>query len=241
MMIHHWSQDWIHSPNMVLHYKGLFDGKHRWEITKETKIEKSWLQYVRGVSSEPRYSALGAWQHGTIDDREERKIPHSMWSALAPAPLPRRDYSKRDDYQVLERFNVHEVTPLGWQHEQHNKKIVLEEEGQPVEPYPLAMERGNNVYRKIDDSACQEANEWWKEQKPYWDEVENIWQEILAENDIIEIEKREGTTMFQELSLLIISYQEDNDLTDEGSKTEFRELVRNEIFSSWVHAQKKDE
>ena len=44
----------------------------------------------------------------------------------ADAPLPRREYTKRNDYNVLKRINRHEIKDFGWVHEQDNLKILRE-------------------------------------------------------------------------------------------------------------------
>ena len=236
-MIHHWSQDWIACPDKKITYVGEKEGRQRWEIEKEAP-SNIWMQYVRGVSSEPRYSGVGTWQHGELGHGEE-SVRHSMWSGLAMAPLPRRDYSVRSDYQLLERFNIHEVLPQGWMHEQLNKKIVQQdiEEGKPS--YPLVIEQGKNIYRKVDDSHCADASMWWKEEKPYWEEIEKIWDDILENSDAIEIEKKEDSTLFLDLTLLIHEYKENSGLKDDETKTLFRDRVKKDVFQKWIRTEKK--
>ena len=233
-MIHHWSQDWFYRPDITLDYKGIFEGRHRWEVNKDIEPRDSWLQYVRGVCSEPRYSGVGVWKHGTSEVTESGIEPRSMWSSLASAPLPRRDYSRRSDYQVLQRFNIHDVTQSRWIHEQQNKKIVLYEEETLIEPYPLAIEVGNNIYNRVDDSVCEGAKIWWEQEKVFWDEVEKIWEEIIAKSRVIEIEKKEGQSMYSEISALISSYKDSGNFLNDTTRSEFKQDIRVNVFDHWV-------
>ena len=66
-----------------------------------------------------------------------------VWENTANAPLPRREYTKRSDYQVMRRLNSHILTDDGWVHEQDNEKIVVEEDGE----YVLVEEKGRNTYK----------------------------------------------------------------------------------------------
>ena len=60
-------------------------------------------------------SAGTAWVH--FDDK-------SYWENITDAPLPRREYTKRDDYNLMRRGNRHEIVHDGWIHEQDNLKII---------------------------------------------------------------------------------------------------------------------
>ena len=44
-------------------------------------------------------------------------------------PLPRRESSVRDDYDVLIGHNRHTIVPSGWVHEEENYKVVLDGHG----------------------------------------------------------------------------------------------------------------
>lgn len=46
------------------------------------------------------------------------------WENKTSSPLPRREYTKRDDYNVMLRGNRHEITDYGWMHEQDNDKMI---------------------------------------------------------------------------------------------------------------------
>src|SRR3546814_951309 len=53
----------------------------------------------------------------------------ATWTSdLTARPLPRREYTKRDDYNVLIGINRHTITPNGWTHEQFNTKVLRSEE-----------------------------------------------------------------------------------------------------------------
>jgi len=93
--------------------------------------------------------------------------------------LPRREHTKRNDYNVMQRRNRHQITDYGWLHEQDNKKIIRKEGKDSV----LVMEKGYNIYKKIDESNCLAAKVWWQENKAYWRLVREVWSDVFSESD----------------------------------------------------------
>ena len=87
------------------------------------------------VDDSPRYGGTASWVH--VDGRH-------YWEGVADAPLPRREFSKRDDYNVMKRINHQEITTDGWLHEQDNDKILRDEKGDHL----IAREKGWNTYTK---------------------------------------------------------------------------------------------
>ena len=76
----------------------------------------------------------------------------SFWSSNADAPLPRREITKRQDYNVTLRRNHHEIFDWGWSHEQDNDKLVREADKKDV---ILAQEKGYNTYRKVENDIVE--------------------------------------------------------------------------------------
>src|SRR3546814_18522530 len=78
----------------------------------------------------------------------------ATWASdLTARPLPLREYTSRDDYNVLIGINRHTITPNGWTHEQFNTKVLRKPDGSQVE---LAREFGLNDYQKVDDIDFQD-------------------------------------------------------------------------------------
>jgi hypothetical protein len=90
--------------------------------------------------------------------------------------LPRREYTKRDDYQVLEVVNRHTLTPSGWIHEQDNTKLMLPAGG-PAKG--LAREHGLNVYTRTSDYDFQAGRAYWRRTAGYWAAVRTTWQTAI--------------------------------------------------------------
>src|SRR3546814_12670956 len=85
----------------------------------------AWTQCVYEVSDAPRYCGTGKWSY-------DNGI--ATWTSdLTARPLPRREYTKRDDYNVLIGINRHTITPNGWTHEQFNTKVLRKPDGSQVE------------------------------------------------------------------------------------------------------------
>ena len=121
----------------------------------------------------------------------------SFWESYADAPLPRREYTKRSDYNVVGRMNRHEITKEGWIHDQYNKKIIRTK---GKEDSLLAEEKGINTYVKIEDNRGELAKKWWKENKDFWNEVRTIWEDIYKQQSNIHLhEKINDKTLYQQL------------------------------------------
>ena len=122
----------------------MFNGYNQWTYTKKPKseVKGQWTQKVFQVDDSPRYEGSATWVH--VDGK-------SYWENTTTAPLPRREYTQRSDYNVTMRGNRHEITDFGWIHDQDNEKIVRKEGAEDV---VIAKEKGYNVYKKVDDSKC---------------------------------------------------------------------------------------
>jgi hypothetical protein len=123
---------------------------------------------VYEVTDAPRYASKGTWVH----TRGE-----STWTSEPTLrPLPRREYSTRNDYDIVEAVNRHTITPFGWTHEQDNVKVV---QRCGATPKGLVREFGFNEYRLGTDGLSQ-AFTYWKEAAPFWERVRARWSDALA-------------------------------------------------------------
>ncbi len=166
--VKHWRQDWRYEPESVL----VFVGGNTWETRdlSAAEVKGKWSQVVYQVDDAPRYGAVGAWSH---DDGFSAWTPPREWR-----PLPRRDATKRDDYQAVDAINRHAITPDGWVHEQDNTKLVLKD----GEPHALVREIGVNTYKKFDDFEIAVGDDYWSATEDYWAAVRAEWMRIEAEN-----------------------------------------------------------
>jgi len=129
----------------------------------------TWTQAVYQVDDSPRYEGIGRWTH-----TGER----SAWESDETwRPLPRREYTKRSDYDVMVARNRHTITPSGWVHEQDNYKLVIDEAGNAQKV--LVHESGLNVYDRVDDVDFAAGREYWEATQAYWQDVRAIWADIL--------------------------------------------------------------
>jgi len=163
-IIKHWRQDWIYQNQDLYVYQG---DKH-WKYKKlpYDEVIGQWTQKVYQVDDSPRYEGSASWVH--VDGKH-------YWEDTTPAPLPRREFSIRDDYNITLRTNRQEITDFGWVHDQDNKKILKTDDKQVV----LAEEKGYNTYTKVDDSKCKLAQDWWATHHSYWADVRTEWKSIF--------------------------------------------------------------
>ncbi len=166
-IVKHWRQDWVYQ-NQEFYY---YDGDNNWKYVKLPKqdVKGQWTQKVFQVDDSPRYEGSSSWVH--IDGK-------SYWENYTDAPLPRRERTIRSDYNVLNRGNRHEIKEIGWVHDQNNKKIVRSENKDLV----IAMEKGYNTYRRVEDEKCSAASNWWEENNEKWELVRLKWDEVFSRN-----------------------------------------------------------
>jgi len=135
----------------------------------DTDARGAWSQTVYEVDDASRYAAIGRWTHADGEDSWE--------SDRTLRPLPRREYTKRSDYQALDVVNRHALTPAGWVHEQDNTKLVIDADGRM---HALAHERGINSYTRIADYDFAAGREYCSKTSAYWADVRAEWQREFA-------------------------------------------------------------
>jgi len=177
-IVKHWRQDWTYQDTQLLEFRGNLTWENV-EITPE-QAAGTWSQAVYQVDDSPRYESYGKWVH-----TGER----SSWeSAKTWRPLPRREFSKRSDYQVLVARNRQTITPQGWVHEQDNHKLVLDEAGYPERV--IAHESGLNVYQRVDDHDFTAGRVYWDETSAFWEDVREIWADTFAAYDKLTLKEK---------------------------------------------------
>ena len=181
----HWRQDW-HYEARELH---AFAGHRQWQNKKlsDAEVQGQWVQSVYQVDDSPRYAALGRWQHSAN---------FSSWTSEQTwRPLPRREFSQRDDYEVLIGTNQHTITPTGWVQEEQNLKVVLDDDG--LRKKVLAREVGLARYERLVDFDWSPADQYWQRTSPFWAIVRDTWREYFGNNTRLSIaETVDGVPMF---------------------------------------------
>lgn len=203
-VVKHWRQDWRYETAEGYD----FMGKNVWEPkTFDTDaIEGAWMQSVYQVDDSPRYWGVGTWEH---------RDGVSTWSASTNRPLPRREFSKRKDYQVLGAVNTHVVTPTGWMHYQHNHKIDKENAEQSV----IALEVGVNTYAKTTETDFSAAEEYWVNTSKYWEVVRAVWSDVYAKNQTLSLKSKwKGDRMYSHMFDLADDYWGQDDVSTAREK-----------------------
>lgn len=173
MIIKHWREDWTYEDTKIL----AFDKEDTWKnvTLKPEEVKGKWTQKVFQVDDSPRYQAIGSWVH--VDGR-------SQWLSYSDSPLPRREHTERNDYNVLNRRNFVYLTPTGWMFEQDNKKMVRT----PGEKDKMiAQEKGLEEFVKTDPKSFAYSQEWWKKNESFWKDARDIWDNVFASNTTIKL------------------------------------------------------
>ncbi len=174
MVIKHWRQDWVYEEKELL----VYDKDQTWKKISFTdeEVAGTWTQKVFQVDDSPRYEAKGTWVH--VDGKH-------YWEATGDAPLPRREYTKRSDYNVMRRNSRVEITENGWFLEQDNEKIVRDETGDKV----ICYEKGMEAFTSGDYS-CQTAVDYWEKNSIFWNDVRLAWDELFEENQTMKMKAK---------------------------------------------------
>lgn len=176
MIVKHWRQDWLYE-NTELYTYNVDD---TWKYIKKpaSEVKGQWTQKVFQVDDSPRYEGTGTWVH--VDGKH-------YWENTTDAPLPRREYTTRSDYNVTTRGNRVEITDFGWIHDQDNEKVIRKPGSDDV---ILAKEKGYNTYVKVDDSRCAVAAQWWKDHEQKWGLVRAKWDQVFARDKDLSLEEK---------------------------------------------------
>lgn len=183
----HWRQEWIYNPSQI----SSFQGYHEWKNQNVTLAGGNWNQRVTQTDDSPRYECIAQWVNKGKD---------SYWECQSWNPLPRREYTSRSDYQVLDRMNRQRLTSYGWIHEQDSAKLQVFD-GKVTKS--LVKERGENTYTRISDDQCQPAQKWWSERRTNWKAIRNAWNEVRRENPTLKFNfKTEEGELIRQLDKL---------------------------------------
>lgn len=169
MVIKHWRQDWIFQNQDLL----VYEKDNNWKNIKISaeQAKGTWTQKVFQVDDSPRYEGYGTWIH--VDGRH-------FWEAKADAPLPRREHTKRDDYNVTARFSHIEILKDGWVLEQDNDKVIRKD---ATTDEIICSEKGIEKFIKGDYN-CKAGSDYWNKTSEYWKIVREEWTKKLAKGTV---------------------------------------------------------
>ncbi len=193
-IVKHWRQDWLYQNTDLYTYNA--NNEWTFKQLKPSEVKGQWTQKVYQVDDSPRYEGSASWVH--MDGK-------SYWENTTPAPLPRREYTTRSDYNLTMRGNRQEITEYGWVHDQDNTKIIRKKGEEDI---ILAKEKGYNTYVKVDDSRCAGAAKWWKENEEKWALVRSKWSEVYGRNKDLKLENKVDNKVLFKYLLDEEEYQE---------------------------------
>lgn len=206
MIIKHWREDWEYEKKDWW----TFNHDASWKHVQAGKLLKGqWTQSVWEVDDAPRYQGSSKW----VESNNKY-----YWENTTDAPLPRREYTKRSDYNVLKRTNKIIITDTGWVHEQDNDKVIRKDGDADK---LLAQEKGYNIYRKTADSKCAAAAAWWKKHQQFWASVRQAWDALMKDKTELKLtSKVDGDLLYEKLDEL-----EAQNLSGAGLNEKINELL----------------
>jgi hypothetical protein len=217
MVIKHWREDWVYEQPTILAYEK--DNTWKKVALKPADVKGRWIQKVYQVDDSPRYESIGTWVH--VDGRHE-------WQSKTDSPLPRREFTKRSDYNVLNRGNRIYLTPNGWMYEQDNNKVVRGADGDKI----IAQEKGYEEFTKADEAKFAYAKKWWAGQQGYWADARAAWDNVFAKNASIKLSgKKDGKLLYEQLFALAEKSEKEKWSSDKN-KEETIKVINNYVNAS---------
>ncbi|MDB5271774.1 MAG: hypothetical protein JWO58_141 [Chitinophagaceae bacterium] len=210
MIIKHWRQDWVYENTELLSYYK----DNEWIKVKltATQAKGTWTQKVFQVDDSPRYEGYGTWIH--VDGRH-------FWESTTDAPLPRREITKRQDYNVVKRHSHVETMDYGWVLEQDNEKIIRSENGDKL----LCWEKGMEKFLKGNYN-CKPGLDWWTRNSRYWNDVRTVWDEVFSQQTVLKLEKRiEDKFLFEKLFALGDEYAKKETYNSNEAKANIKKTI----------------
>jgi hypothetical protein len=192
----HWSQEWRYEDRLLYEFRG--DRVWAPRTLSSEEAAGAWTQAVSEVDESPRYESVGRWTHlGNV----------SAWtSGETWRPLPRREHTKRNDYDVLVAVNRQEIVPDGWVHAQDNLKLAL----RGGAPRGLAREVGLNTYRRDASVDFTPARDYARETASFWDAVRREWDARFDGSSAWRVRERDDEkTLIEETLTLAEESRED--------------------------------
>ncbi|WP_435028631.1 DUF6607 family protein [Xanthomonas cucurbitae] len=209
----HWRQDWVYEAPQRFE----FTAEQTWQVRAlpASATQGAWTQCVFEVSDAPRYCGTGRWDYAD---------GHPTWTSdLSWRPLPRREYTKRSDYNALSVINRHTLTPGGWTHEQFNTKVLRKPDGAQQ---AIAREFGFNDYRKTTEVDFAPAYAYWKGTQGYWAKVRARWARFLDTPPGLHLKtKPDGMAM-------ILPMFEQAERVQQGKRVKDAQI--DAVFAQWV-------
>ena len=211
----HWRQDWVYEAPSRFE----FTADQTWTVNAipAEKNKGAWTQCVFEVSDAPRYCGTGRWDYAN---------GIATWTSdLSWRPLPRREYTKRGDYNAVSAINRHTITPNGWTHEQFNTKVLRKPDGTQVE---LAREFGFNDYQKTKEVDFKPAYKYWEATREFWAKVRTRWDAFLSKPPGVHLK-----TKIDGMAMIIPLFTQAGEL-EEGKKVADQDTDK--VFAEWVEA-----
>jgi hypothetical protein len=192
IIVKHWREEWTYENPVLWKFQG--DNVWTKQELKPEQVKGRWTQSVWEVSDAPRYQGTSEWIE------TDGKI---VWQNTTDAPLPRREYTVRSDYNILKRTNRIAISDKGYVHEQDNQKIIRKDGKDQL----LVEEKGLNTYVRLKDSDCAAGKAYWEKTKNYWTSVRAVWDEYMTTHTTVELKaKVDGKVMHEYLFAMAKDY-----------------------------------
>lgn len=216
-IVKHWREDWSFENNSLYEYQKDYHWKKK--TLQPEQVKGTWTQKVYEVDDRPQYQGNATFNYfdGQI-----------LWQSKVDAPLPRREYSKRSDYNVMNRYNRLYINKNGYLHEQDNQKISRHDNTADT---LVAEEKGYNIYTKVADEKCKAGIDWWEKNKIFWLDVRAVWDVILPQQkEELKVNRVvDGKTMHEKLNVLNADALKEKKFNSEKVKKEIEKIIREHL------------
>jgi len=211
MIIKHWREDWVYESPVLFKYEG--DKKWTKQTLRPEEVKGKWTQTVWEVDDAPRYQGISEWV---------KTDGKTFWQSTTNAPLPRREYTTRNDYNILRRGNRLIITDSGWIHEQDNDKISKTNDAEKL----IAQEKGINAYYRTKDEDCAAAKAWWDKNGAFWNKVRTGWEEVIKTQNAIALKAKVDNKSLNEYFTDLLKQWKSNAISLDDVSVKAKSLIQ---------------
>lgn len=216
MIVKHWRQDWVYENKEI--YKYYKDRNWVKNTLTDQQAKGTWTQKVYQVDDSPRYEGYGTWVH--VDGRH-------FWESVTDAPLPRREFTKRSDYNVMRRHSRVEIFDNGWVLDQDNEKI---QRANGIDKL-LCWEKGIERFTTGNYDPTP-AIKYWQAQEKYWADVRASWNKVYTTQSDLKLQtKVENKLLFETLFALGDQYCKGKSYQPHTADADIQKAINSYIVS----------
>jgi hypothetical protein len=212
-------QEWIFESQRMHRY----EGHQLWRphYFGASDVSEAWTLSIFEADDSPAYQAVGRWHHSPEGSSWQST---SVW-----LPVPARETSHRDDYDLIIGSVGYEITTTGWLRHDDNIKASLSANS-ATDFTALAHERGAHQYTRIAQAFDSKADDYWRQTAHFWHDVRSVWREAFNQESAFTFSPRgEYLDLYTVLDGLAACFHHDDQYDSNIASNMIRESINQHL------------